>query len=184
MLIRGNMKKDEKILPDTLKQFEQIESVLKIESGTPDFELAREFCSQLAVGIAPPQVASDPAMSIRLEEALVWRLLAYRMLRELGPQDVYQSRTKGAASGTAAMHPAIDGLAKTYERLRRTVDELTPDPPAKDSGSATGLPMRMMKLLEETEGFLDAALELKPGETNPFIPRLRRRDTGETTASS
>lgn len=164
------------ILLDTFKQFEQIEAALKVESGTPDSELAREFCARLAGGIAPPQSAHDPSASVRLEEVLVWRILARRMLRELGAQALFQERTRGAASGTAAMHPGVEGLAKTYERLRRIVDELTPQHPAPDAGTATGLPMRMMKLLEETEGFLEEALELKPGETNPFIPRLRRRE--------
>jgi hypothetical protein len=47
----------------------------------------------------------------------------------------------------------------------------TPPEPKKPEGSI----MRAMKVLEETEGFLEAALGLPPGETSPFSPGLPRK---------
>jgi hypothetical protein len=163
------------LLPDTSAHFAQIIGALDLESGSPDFGLARDFWTALGVAIAPHRAETGPRIEVRLEEALVWRILARRMLRELGAGEVFQLRDKGAASGTRTAHPGIDALAKTYERLRRIMDELTPPADSADTGTATGLPMRMMKLLEETEGALEAALGLEPGEKCAFSPRLYRR---------
>jgi hypothetical protein len=33
----------------------------------------------------------------------------------------------------------------------------------------------MLKLFEDVPDFLAEALELQPGETNPFLPRLNKR---------
>ncbi len=161
-------------MPDTSPHFEQIINTLTVESCSLDFDSARGFWSQLAAGIDPLRLARDPLVLLRLEEALVWRILSLRMLNELGVQLIFQPRSKGAATGTASTHPALDAIAKTYERLKHTMDELGSESKAKDESSATGLPMKMLKVLEETEGFLEHALGLKPGEKSAFSPRLRR----------
>lgn len=172
------------ILPDTGTHFTQIIDALKVKSGSPDFALVHDFWSALGVAIASGDIERDPQSSVHLEEALVWRILARRMLRELGNDALFQVRDKGAARGTSTVHPGIDALAKTYERLRRTMDELTPATDSANSDAATSLPMTMMKLLEETEGALEAALGLEPGEKCAFSPRLHRRENTTTADPS
>lgn len=162
------------ILPDTCTHFAQIVDALKIKSGSADFDLAQELWGALTATIDPAHGNANVRTTARIEEALVWKLLARRMLRELGDGPVFQSRSKGAASGTAAAHPGVDLLAKTYERLRDAMDELIAPAETATPATATGLPMRMMKVLEETEGFLEHALGLQPGEKSAFSPRLHR----------
>lgn len=48
--------------------------------------------------------------------------------------------------------------------------------PIAEKPKPTGLPMRMMRVLQETEGALEAALGLPPGEKCAFSPRLPRRN--------
>lgn len=163
------------ILTDTCTHFAQIAEALGIESGSPDSGLAHDFWSAL-LAIAPAGTDSALQTLARREEALVWRILSRRMLRELSSGPVFQSRNKGAASGTTAAHPGVEQLAKTFERLRHAMDDLKPPAESAKSQTATGLPMRMMKVLEETEGALEAALGLEPGEKCAFSPRLRRND--------
>lgn len=162
------------ILMNTPDHFAQIVEALGIESGSDDFDLAHEFWSAINAAITSAWPDRDPRLHAQREEAVVWRILSRRMLRALGETGVFQSRNKGAASGTCVVHPGVDMLAKTYERLRRTMDELVP--PAETADTATGLPIKMMKLLEETEGALEQALGVGPGEAEPFTPRLVRRD--------
>jgi hypothetical protein len=175
MLIKEHMEIVTKIMTNTPAHFEQIDSGLRIESGTPDFSLALEFSAALTAAITVTQPADDPRLGTRLEEALVWRILARRMVRDLSAAEFSSSPDKKTASSAAA-YRGIDTLAKTYERLRRVMDELTPPTQTDTAESATGLPMRMLKVLEETEGFLENALGLKPGEKCAFSPKLRRND--------
>ncbi len=163
-------------MPNTIPHFEQIMDALKVESGSLDFDTGRLLWSQLAAGFNATPAAGDLGRATCAEEALVWRILSLRMLRELGAQPIFQARTKGAATGGAFAHPALEAIAKTYERLRRTMDELTPKPQTNDADSATGLPMRMLKMLEESEGALEQVLGVEPGEASPFTPRLVKRE--------
>lgn len=140
------------ILTDTCTHFAQIVAALKIESGSADFDLAQELWCTLIATIDPAETNINARTAARIEEALVWKLLARRMLRELGANPVFQARDKGAASGTSTAHPGVDLLAKTYERLREAMDELIPPAETGKPATATGLPMRMMKVLQETEG--------------------------------
>jgi len=50
----------------------------------------------------------------------------------------------------------------------------TPKPMPPDNPK--GLPMRMLDVLQETEGFLELALGLPPGEKSAFSPRLPKRN--------
>ncbi len=49
-----------------------------------------------------------------------------------------------------------------------------PTPPSAKPESG-GLPMRMLKMLEESEGVLEEVLGVGPGEASPFTPRLSKR---------
>jgi hypothetical protein len=169
------MKMSVREMPDTSPHFEQIIDTLTVESCSLDFDSARGLWSQLAAGIDPLRLARDPHVLLRLEEALVWRILSLRMLNELGVQLIFQPRSKGVATGTASTHPSLDAIAKTYERLKRTMDELASESKTRDNSSATGLPMKMLKLLEESEGALEQVLGVGPGEASPFSPRLVKR---------
>ena len=100
------------------------------------------------------------------------------MLRELGAEPIFQSRTKGAATGTSSAHPAVEVLAKTYERLRHAMDEITPQTRSAEETSATSLPMRMLKMLEESQGVLEDVLGVGQGEASPFTPKLVKRENG------
>jgi len=92
------------------------------------------------------------------------------MLRDLGQRGLFQEREHGAYKGTVTTHPGIDGLAKTYERMRTRMDELMAAFDA-DGGAPAGLPDVMMEVLRQTEGVLEAAL--RPGSGEEGVERSR-----------
>lgn len=167
-------------MADNVTQFAQIFGALQTKSTQDDFDVAHDFWRVLADRLQQSALDTDPRAQLRAEEAVVWRLLLLRMLREIGPETLFQSRSKGAGTGTAAAHPALEAIAKAYERMHRAMEAIEHNPDETPESNATGLPMRMMKVLEETEGFLEYALGLKPGETSPFSPGLpRKRDRAD-----
>ena len=89
--------------------------------------------------------------------------------------------TKVGALVQAQLHIARE--LRAWLKLLPSLDTLrgltarspSPESPPKPEG----LPMKMLKVLEETEGFLEAALGLPPGQKSPFSPRLQRRPPQE-----
>ncbi len=57
----------------------------------------------------------------------------------------------------------------------------SPSKPPHDKPEPEGLPMRMLKMLQESEGVLEQVLGVGPGEASPFTPRFNKRPPPEPT---
>lgn len=93
-----------------------------------------------------------------IEEAVVWRILTFRLLRGLAPVDLVVNKGKGMAAGTYVVQPAVDGVAKAYERWRAVMGEVL-ERSGADRGHTGGFPSMMQPILEKTEGFVEEVLE-------------------------
>ena len=56
-----------------------------------------------------------------VEEALVWRVLAYRFERVLGKEGLFLKEKEGGRSLKGVVHPGVEALAKARERLRKVM---------------------------------------------------------------
>ncbi len=133
--------------------------MIRLEPGSAEYAFAYAFWSRLKCAAV---TGDAPAAPIRIEacveEAVVWRVLAWRSLTQLGDGTLFEKRDKGAATGTSVPHPALDAVAKMYERLRRSMSELTEDSGKAGAVRPKGLPDLMKPILEEAEVVFDELL--------------------------
>lgn len=141
-------------------EFEHVARKLGLVPGNDEYAVAHAFWE--ALRDAAPDTSTSEACTTRRavarEEAVVWRILLTRMLGELANVALFRERNAGAAQGTVALHPGLDALAKTYERLRRIMSDVTNHPESAEDARRQGLPDVMKPILEETEVVFDELL--------------------------
>ncbi len=125
-----------------------------------------------------------PTVSLRAMEVITWAYIAREIqgtvssdgvtVQEEQKEQKKRKKEEGASGGTDAdaatttaekkktdwrLHPAVEALAKTWERLRKAMKEL--EDTCKNAGTPVnkGLPDIVKPLLEKTEGILEEALE-------------------------
>jgi hypothetical protein len=140
-------------------EFRRIAAGLHIEKESDEFAVAATFWRGLLSEMgARGEDGTGWKARTMIEEAVVWRVTAARMVEELGRAGLFQQRTKGPAEGISAVHPAVDALAKTYERLRRSLRDLLEPAGENRPGKPQGLPDLMRPILEEAEVVFDELL--------------------------
>ena len=147
------------------REFEGLRKRLGIErsraSGS-EAVLARAFWS----GLVEAARAKDPEgwqwIAHLVEEALVWRMVSFRLVNVVGEGPLLVSKKASTEAGVDSVHPAVDALAKAQERLNKVMKELTERLDAAGGGQPVNLPDMMKPILEQAEGVLEYALEPKP----------------------
>lgn len=143
---------------DSDRQLVELMDRLGADAG--EREQAGALWSALGAG---PEAGENGAARVwrasLIEEVVVWRIMALRMMGALGKDPLFIKKDEGASVGKVTMHPAVDALAKTQERQRKAMKELMERLDAAAGGEVQSLPKLMMPILKKAEGVLEHALE-------------------------
>ena len=132
----------------------------RLEADAGERGQAQALWPALAKGRAPGDDGIGDAWNASLiEEAVVWRIVALRMMKALGRGPLFSSKDEGPGAGKVTLHPAVDALAKSQERQRKVMKELMERLDAAAGGEVQSLPDMMAPILKKAEGVLDHALE-------------------------
>lgn len=147
---------------------------------------SRAFASaREPIGLVERNVALFQVMLSRAQAALgIARLTDDTRARTLNYQ---MHATRIGALVQAQLHIARElrqwlKLLPGFDPRAAQAGRGTPKPMPPDKPK--GLPMRMLDVLQETEGFLELALGLPPGEKSAFSPRLPTRNPPPDPASA
>ncbi len=148
-----------------------VELMERLEADAGEREQARALWSALAVGLEPGDEGIGDAWNASLiEEVVVWRIVALRMMKALGKDPLFSSKVKDPGAGKVTMHPAVDALAKTQERQRKVMKELMERLERLDAAAGGGvqsLPDLMVGILKKSEGVLEHALRPRRSTEGP-----------------
>ena len=106
-----------------------------------------------------------------IEEAVTLRIISLRLMKSLGTEPILNKTESGAGAGKMTLHPAVDALAKSQERLRKVMKELKEKQDAEVENKPKGLPDIMVPILEKAEGVLENALRPSSSEAGPEATR-------------
>jgi len=107
----------------------------------------------------------DAWRDLLVEDAVMLRVISWRLLGSLGKETILDTKGESAAARKITLHPAVEALARTQERLRKVMKELREQ--EKVAGTKLSLPEIMMPILAKTEGVLENALRPRRGEEDP-----------------
>lgn len=109
----------------------------------------------------------DTWMAHLIEEAVTLRIISLRLMKSLGTEPILNKTMSGVRAGKSTLHPAVDALAKSQERLRKVMKELKEQQDAEAGSKPKGLPDIMVPILEKAEGVLENALRPSGSEAGP-----------------
>ena len=134
--------------------------VERLDADAGEKEQARELWSALAAGMdVEAKGAAKVWQASLVEEVVVWRIVALRMMEALGKGRLFSGKDEGSGAGKVTVHPAVDALAKSQERQRKAMKELMERLDAAAGGKVQSLPEMMVPILKKAEGVLEYALE-------------------------
>jgi len=150
------------------------EVIERLKADAGEQEQARALWSALAAGLeAGEKGAATVWQASLIEEVVVWRIVALRMMKALGKGPLFGS--KETDLGVGKVHPAFDAFAKTQERQRKVMKELMERLDAAAGGKVQSLPDMMVPILKKAEGVLEYALEPRSSTEKTQVKRAKRR---------
>lgn len=140
-----------------------LEEALRLrDADSAESAVAYDFWFDLVQTVQRQGDAADVRQAPWIEEALVWRVLSYRLLRALAGRTLVVEKEKGAGAGLLVAQPALETLAKLYERWRKVMSELMARFDG-ERGEVAGLPDIMKPILEEMDGAVEEVLGIGEG---------------------
>lgn len=97
--------------------------------------------------------------AVLMEEALIWRVISFRLMRHAGEGPLLVGKSERAPTAMDKMNPAIDGLGKAQERLKKVMKELMERLKPEEEGGPVSLPGLMKPIIEQAGDVLDDAIE-------------------------
>lgn len=131
-----------------------------------DFEALSGFARDMGDLLERSGAALTPLMTCRVVDLATWWLLARRIQRTMPSATLVTQddlSEEDAKYPKWRLHPGVEALAKTWERLRKAMKELTEACEAEGTPLGKGLADTMKPILKRAEGVLEdaAAFEQK-----------------------
>ena len=143
------------------------------QPGDEDWAVLDVFAAEMGVLLEHSGVSLTPLMTCRIIDLATWWLLARRIQQALPSGMLVNGCEPSPAEGKALecrLHPGLEALAKTWERLRKAMKDLTDACKSEGTPLGKGLADTMKPILQQADGVLEDALAFEQARKGTKTP--------------